>query len=458
MIQWAKIHQIPSFFWFTVDPLAAGNFYHEAGLCDYILTNNGDELQKFRKAFGQDRIFSFPFAIQPKIHHPVSDGARNRNICFPAGKFFNKTVNERKDLEILLKPSMSLDLDIWDRNFGFGGYDSGGNGYPAMYLPFIKGRLSYDNMLKRYRRYKVVLNTERVKDSASQVSRRVMESLACGTPVISSRSKAITDMFGDVVFIAETEADTSKYLELLLNNHLAWTKASVAGIRKVMEFHRVDQRLSEVFNQIKIAGSNLALPDICILVNTGYCERPELFAKKIAAQTYAPKAVVLLSEHNVDRAYADELSGLLGAVKVHTFEYYQNQLNNVIHDAVHCDYYAIWDSKDAYGPEYLRDYALATRYCSNNSFGKGNYYRCDNNQVTEENAGEHHRFTYRVPVSTLMIPWKKLSSFNFLLLTVKNSFYESFVPDVLSLDSLNFVKNMNENGEPEDHVVKPYFA
>jgi spore maturation protein CgeB len=457
LLHWAKDHQIPSVFWFTGNPQTEENFYDKARACDYIVTNNGDN-KRYRETLSHDRIISFPFGVQPKIHNPLSDGPRDRNVCFPVCTFQDKLLDEPKDLGILLNPSMSFGLDIWDMNFGSNGFDAEGNLYPEMYLPYIKGRLSYDDMLKSYHQYKVVLNTENNKGSATMVSRRVLESLACGTPVISTKSKAITALFGDTVFITETEADTRKYLDLLLNNSLARTKASVAGIRKVMEYHRVDIRLHEVFSQIKVACSSRTLPDICILVNTWNSEKPEFLARKIAGQTYKPKAVVLLSESGENKEYADRISALLAPIRVYHFGYYQNQLHKVIHDTVQCDYYAVWDSTDAYGPEYLKDYALATNYYSTGCFGKGNYFKCVYDRITEENPGEQYRFTYRIPISTLMIPGNQFSSFNFLLFSGKNSFYESFVPDLLSVDPLNFVKNLNGTGELDEHMVKPYFT
>jgi hypothetical protein len=57
-----------------------------------------------------------------------------------------------------------------------------------------------------------------------------------------------------------------------------------------------------------------------------------------------------------------------------------------------------------------------------------------------------------------MISRSQLSLFNFLLLTEEDGLYESFVPDVLSLDMLNFIKNVDEVEELDEEMVQNYFV
>ena len=51
-------------------------------------------------------------------------------------------------------------------------------------------------MLTAYRCYDVMLNVNTVTGSPTMFSRRVFESLACGTPVLSSESVGMSRMLG----------------------------------------------------------------------------------------------------------------------------------------------------------------------------------------------------------------------------------------------------------------------
>ena len=54
----------------------------------------------------------------------------------------------------------------------------------------MRGSLTYTQMLSAYRAYAVFLNVSSVVDSPSMLPRRVIEVLACGTPVVSTPTPA----------------------------------------------------------------------------------------------------------------------------------------------------------------------------------------------------------------------------------------------------------------------------
>ncbi len=457
LLNWSKESKIPSLFWFTCNPLSEGNFYDKAKLFDYILASNTGNIPEYQKKFGNDKVLPFPFAIQPRIHNPVSSENRNHHVCFP-GRIFSSLHQEHdRQLKILLDPAMKYGLHIWDPDSGENLDVSGQPGYFESYLPFVRGRLAYTDMLKAFHRYKIVMNTSEAGASVPPVSRRVFESLACGTPVISTYSKTMHEVFDDLVLFTESAPDTQRHIDLLLNDPLAWMKASVRGIRNVMEFHRYDLRLHEVLEQTGITTVSASLPDICLLINACDLKNLDALAKQIVQQTFQPKAIVLLTENGVDQALLDKFSSI-APTRIHTLVYYQNKLSRLIYESTKCDYYVIWDAENMYGPEYLKDYALATLYSSAACFGKNNYYSCNNGQLTEQNEGKQYRFCSNVLTATLMLHHNQLSSLNFLKLMDHVSVYDSFTPDILALDPLNFIHKVPGSSECGERPAMTVFG
>lgn len=220
------------------DPVHFEHFIEDAKLFDFIFTSDASMIPRYVKEAGHSRIYPLPFAAQEKIHNPVSDTARSGNVCF-AGTWYNARYAERiLDMEMILRPAMDFGLEIFDRNHGATGYDKVMYSFPEIYNPYIKGKLEYHEMIRAYKQYKVFLNINSVRYSPTMFSRRVFELLACGTPVISTFSEGILNLLGEnTVLFAETEEDTRKHLENLLNDETFWWKQSLNGIRKVLENH-----------------------------------------------------------------------------------------------------------------------------------------------------------------------------------------------------------------------------
>lgn len=289
-------------------------------------------------------------------------------------------------------------------------------------------------------------------------SRRVFELLACGTPVISTYSKGIVEMLGDSVFLTESEPDTKKHLDLLLNDPTAWMKASVAGIRKVMEFHTYNHRINEVFNKTGLAGIPGVLPEISLLVRTDNEKGLSVLADRIREQTHLPKSVVLVSEFELSNEKTEQFARMVAPVNIFPLVFYQDKLPQKIMELAPSDYYAIWDQNDYYGPNYLKDYALAVKYSAAPYFGKRNYHRWDNGEINEFNRGDHFSMVNQVPVSTLMFKKEQLTAFNLGLMNNPNGLFDSFITEILSLDPMNYIKNYSTGVNLNPKNTGPYIV
>src|SRR6185369_7697889 len=173
----------------------------------------------------------------------VLETERLHNVCF-AGAYYGLSHDERrKDMDIVLKPALDYGLHIFDRQHGIVGPSADQYRFPEIYQSAIKGHLSYDHLVKAYKRYKVFLNVNSVKTSPTMFSRRIFELLACGTPVISAYARGIENLLGsDIVAFSGSEEETKKHLDRLLGNDSEWARASARGIRAVFDRHTYAER------------------------------------------------------------------------------------------------------------------------------------------------------------------------------------------------------------------------
>jgi hypothetical protein len=144
---------------------------------------------------------------------------------------------------VLLDAARGSGLVIFDRTFG---QQSDSVGFPERFTPHIVGGLPYAQMVDAYRRYRVFLNANSVVTSPTMFSRRVFELLACGTPVVSTPSAGMQQLFGDIVVAVDDEAVARDAVTRLLTDDADWQARSAAGLRRVHGQHTYAHRLSQL--------------------------------------------------------------------------------------------------------------------------------------------------------------------------------------------------------------------
>ena len=115
-------------------------------------------------------------------------------------------------------------------------------------------------------------------------ARRVYESLASGTPVISNESIGVRELFGDVV-IMPGERTISDQLGDLEKSPRAYEELARRGVRAVMREHTYGHRIQEL---CRLLGMNVEvdLPQVTLAVKvqseSDICEAKKLFASQTA--------------------------------------------------------------------------------------------------------------------------------------------------------------------------------
>ena len=281
-------------------------------------------------------------------------------------------------MQNLLEPALAFGLHIFDRNFKAGGHDPRYR-FPDRYLGAIKGSLDYEHMLAAYRCYDVMMNVNTVTESPTMFSRRVFESLACGTPVISTDSVGLRAMLGNHVRITRSPQDTTAHLRELLGDEERRMREGHLGYRHVHEHHTYRHRMEAMFRRVGVKPAMVPRrPSVSVIVATCRPENVKSAISNFAKQSYEEKELLLLLNNaEFDVSSIEVQAAGLANVRIVEIEGRPSLgacLNRGVEEASG-DYIAKMDDDDHYGERYLSDMMLAANFSEAESPGKRDVLR-----------------------------------------------------------------------------------
>ena len=408
LLQYCRSAGIPTVFWNKEDPAHFDNFIEAAREFDFVFTSDEDCVPVYREMLGHDRIYVLPFAAQPRLHNPSrEEGWPSHPVCF-AGSWVQDRFPDREEaLRYLLDPAVPLGLHIFDRNLtrtDLGEYYR----FPAQYKEAITGTLTYEEMLTAYRCYDVMLNVNTVTESPTMFSRRVFESLACGTPVVSSESVGMTRMLGRHVRVTRSAEETVGHLVELLGEEEARLHEGHLAYRHVHENHTYRHRMDEILTKVGLGPVGASRPSVSVLMPTMRPENVTRCLENFVKQTYEEKELVLIlnnAEFDLDAVRRDAES--IPNVQVLHVEG-RTTLGECLNRGVEASsgrYVAKMDDDDLYGERYLSDAVLAASFSDAEVVGKGCFFTYfeDSNTMALAEVAREHTFSYFVTGGTLFI-------------------------------------------------------
>ncbi|WP_411668792.1 glycosyltransferase family protein [Aeromonas rivipollensis] len=365
IVEWCRSNNVPTVFWNKEDPVHFETFLNTAKLFDYVFTTDIDCISRYKTALGHDRIYFLPFAAQPKVNNPIEKYQRRDAFCF-AGAYYAKYPERTRDLgDFLLSLPDFKPVEIYDRNFGKNIPDYQ---FPEEYQPFIVGTLPYSEIDKAYKGYYYSINLNSIKQSQSMFARRVFELLASNTITVSNFSRGVRAMFGDLVFTGDSGSELVRRLKSVAGNPLKVKQLRLMALRKVMQEHTYQDRLAYIYSKVSDTSLESMLPAIFV---TGYARSIEecvALMQHFTRQEYENKRLVVVTSNGLDT------SGLAPEDNVTLLSASDAQQRR-LREACGGAWLSAMVAEDYYGPHYLTDIIIATRYTEAQVIGKGALYK-----------------------------------------------------------------------------------
>lgn len=236
---------VPTVYWGKEDPVQTHRFQWMTPLFDYVFTTDKESVEVHREHVKHNRVYPLPFAAQVKMQYADMNVKRQMRPCFAGVYYPDILPDRRREADTVLLPAIPYGLHLYDRGLADNFYLHQRT-FPEKFDPAVKPGIPYSEMGNLYRSYAVFMNINCVNASPTMFSRRVFEVLASGTPLISSYALGIEQLFGNVVHLSRSAADTTGYLEELLQDKQYWSTCSLRGQRAILREHTYTHRLHQI--------------------------------------------------------------------------------------------------------------------------------------------------------------------------------------------------------------------
>ncbi|WP_299195353.1 glycosyltransferase [uncultured Amphritea sp.] len=384
IIQWCNKHNIPTIFWNKEDPVHFETFLNTAKMFDYVFTTDMDCIHRYKAALGHNNVYFLPFACQPRLTNPIEIYKRKNAFCF-AGAYYTKYPQRTKDLETFVDVFPKFrPLEIYDRNYG---KNDSNYQFPEIYQPYIVGTLPFSEIDRAYKGYRYAINLNSIKQSQTMFARRVYELLGSNTITISNFSQGVRLMFGDLVVTSDNGAAIISRLEMLEAEPDQADKLRLTGLRKVLQEHTYQDRLDYILTKVTNRIHEHLLPVITVISLVSDQKKLDNVLNSFISQKYVRKSLLIVTCDNITPTQVLVAAKEYGITELLSCEQLSDisniTLNTLIKDK---SWLAAFSTEDYYGPHYLLDMALATRYTDASVIGKGGYFQKESGNLVKVNT------------------------------------------------------------------------
>lgn len=376
LVEWCKTRSIPTVFWSTTDPDDFDDFISTAVLFDFIGTTDIASSESYHRQPGfVGDVFALPFAVQPSVHNPMRDQVSSLrgvgSVCFAGGSCHKLSPKAWDRTESVLRAGIDAckNLNTALTIYAEKGCNGDGNRSPSAYREWEVEAIPYSQMLSAYRGYKVFLNANSIENSQTVSSRQVLELLASGTPVVSTPSVVLQELFDDADFLfTKNDDEAASVIESLVRSPISRDRMVHRAQQEIWAYHTYSHRAVDVLNRIGLDPSNHVTeePVVSVVMATLRPENLEFALTQIRAQR-GVGIEILVGTHGF-RVDSSKYRG------IKFFEYPLSMplgqcLNRLVGESSG-DYIAKMDDDDLYAPDYLRDQVNGLRFSGATVVGK----------------------------------------------------------------------------------------
>ncbi|MEI7453785.1 MAG: glycosyltransferase [Actinomycetes bacterium] len=404
IVEWCRAKKIPTVFWCKEDPIHFETFLNTAKLFDYVFTTDIDCIHRYKAALGHDHVYLLPFACQPATNNPIETYERKDAFCF-AGAYYVRYPDRTRDLgNFVMELPAFRPLEIYDRNYG---KNDPNYQFPEEYRPYIVGTLPFDQIEKAYKGYRYAINLNSIKQSQSMFARRVFELLGSNTITISNFSRGVRLLFGDLVVTSDSGHEIVRRLNTLADNEEHSRKFRLAALRKVMSEHTYGQRLAYVVSKVSCKAIKQSLPYIAVLAHVENHSELGAIQGNYQRQRYANTSLYVVVGEGMSPPVSDD-------PRVHFIKSKQAKKMVVGGLDGKVDLVASMMAEDYYGPNYLADMALATRYTQAELIGKAARYAWEGGKFELKQPSEAYHQVQSLPARAAAIRCQTIAKENVL--------------------------------------------
>ncbi|WP_223669271.1 glycosyltransferase [Kangiella shandongensis] len=423
-IDWCFENNTPTIFWNKEDPLHHNTFLPIAKHVDYVFTTDIDSISKYQESLGHKRVYTLPFAAQPKYHNPIEKYERKDRFCF-AGSYYTRFPERKVDLSRLLRLAKSYKgIDIYDRNHK---KPHPHYNFPVEFENYILGGLSFSEIDKAYKGYRYGININTIKQSQSMFARRVFELLASNTITVSNYSRGMRLLFGDLVLASDNPKTLIDKLDDTLASELFYKKYRLQGLRKVLSQHTYSNRLDYI--RSKLSGTTLKerVRGIHIFALANNNKELDSIVKSFKRQNHKSKFLYVNSpldkpeEFNSNIIYYNSREAWLSKYK---------SLKGT-------DVCAFFSPSAYYGKNYLTDLYLALSYSEVPVITKATYYEYNDNGFQLIENGNEYRYVDKASVFSTLVEKDRLD-LSAITQLWKSQARQYIAVKALSIDAFNY--------------------
>lgn len=351
--------EIPVIFWNKEDPVWTDTFIPAAKCADIVFTTDIDCIPLYKEYLNNDKVYLLHFAAQPKVHNPIEKYERKDKFCF-AGAYYHRYPKRAKVFDEFSKIFIDLKgFDIYDRNYQNSRPE---HAFPEVYNPYILGRLEPEEIDVAYKGYYYGINMNSVDQSQTMFARRVFEMLASNTVTVGNFSRGVRNFFGDLTISTNDDKTLRESLKRYCDDERVYRKYRLLGLRRVLEEHLYEDRLSYIVE--KVFGEKLKkeLPQVNLVIHAE--EDVEKGIRMFSAFNYTNKLLYIIGK-KMDGIHDENIKFLSD----------EDAVKMKVTESVGDGFIGNLRTSNYYGKNYLLDLCLTKRYSDAKAFGKGAYYK-----------------------------------------------------------------------------------
>ncbi len=384
VVAWCREHEIPTAFWDT-DPERSAPFLSTVRLFDHVFTPDLDRVADYERALGHERVWLLPFGVQPRRFNPLDAGERRDAFVVVDGPGRNHQERARVLRSMVTDLGQLRPVEIYDQD------PAQGPGWAATEAlrGLVVGRSSPASLPRLSKEYAWALDAGSTEQSSTLVAPSVLELLASGTVVVSTYSRAVQVLLGDVVVCTGSGAEAVHRLEAVPAE-----QRRLAGLRAVLSQHTYADRAVRVWEAVTGVPAPSTVPSVLVVAAVADSDGLNRVLGSLARQVHPRwQATVVVPDDLRSAGPADPRVSLVSV----------STAGGTLVSRLPGDLVAVMVADDYYGDHYLEDLVLGTRCTDAVVLGKAAYRRWDGAGAVVEGRGRDYQQTSDLAVRRSLV-------------------------------------------------------